>query len=123
MNTKMMVTRADEILKPLNFFHHNLTWNRRSRDFTDVINLQKSKAGDVLTINVGVLHLRAYMLYTGTRPPEMVQETECTVRARIGEFVENKDLWWSPIDIVRNNDFRERSSSKNRCFRMPWGKG
>jgi hypothetical protein len=60
-----------------------------------VIDVQVSKAGDALTVNAGVLHPAAYKGLWGETPAVFVDEPSCTVRARIGELVGDKDIWWS----------------------------
>jgi hypothetical protein len=63
----------------------------------DVIDLQKSKAGDVITMNAGVLDRDVYAKLWGNEPPDFVEEPACTIRARIGELIGGTDRWW-PLD-------------------------
>ena len=94
MSTKAVVTRMDELLRPLGFTRQKATWNRKSDSFVDVIDVQTSKAGESITINAGVLHPEVHMKCWGTEPPGIVQEPECTVRVRVGQLLDGKDLWW-----------------------------
>ena len=95
---KNVIDRVDEILKRAGFFRKKATWNRKSDSFIDVIDIQKSKAGNAVTVNAGVLHSGVHMKCWGTKLPAIIQEPECIVRARIGQLVENKDIWWQLDD-------------------------
>jgi len=94
MSTKPIIGRMDELLKPLGFARHKLTWNRRFDSFVDVITLEKSKSGDTVTISAGVFHLGIHNKCWDTQLPAVIQEPECIVRTRIGGLVDGKDLWW-----------------------------
>ena len=94
MSTKAVIARMDELLKPLGFTRRKATWNRRSNSFVDVIDVQTSKAGDTMTINAGVLHPEVHRKCWTTELPAVIEEPECIVRARIGQLLEGKDLWW-----------------------------
>lgn len=97
MSTRRAVTRIDEALRPIGFNRHKATWNRSSGTYCDVIALQKSKSDDLFTINAGVLHPSVHAVCWGTPPGRVVYEPECTVRARIGRLIDNRDQWW-PLD-------------------------
>jgi hypothetical protein len=56
MTVTDMKREIDKALSPLGFVRHNATWNRRSAQFVDVIDLQVSKSPDSVTMNAGVLH-------------------------------------------------------------------
>jgi hypothetical protein len=60
----------------------------------DVIDVQVDKAKDAVTVNAGVLAPEIYRACWGADPPTPVQEPHCTVRVRVGELVEGKDVWW-----------------------------
>jgi hypothetical protein len=60
----------------------------------EVIELQLGKAGDTLTINVGVLSRPVYFACWGRDAEPFVEEPFCTVRARVGQLLDNKDYWW-----------------------------
>lgn len=60
----------------------------------EVIDLQTSKAGDMLTANAGVLDIEAFSILWATDLPEFVEVPACTVSARIGDLINCKDLWW-----------------------------
>lgn len=98
MNTKPVIARMDELLKPLRFTRHKAIWNRRSDRFVDVVDLQTSKAGDTVTINAGVLHPEVHRKCWATELPTIIQEPECTVRARVGQLIDGKDVWWRLSD-------------------------
>jgi len=94
MNTRPVIARMDELLEPLGFARHKATWNRQSDSFVDVIDVQTSKAGNTMTINAGVLYPEVYKKCWAIEPPAVIEEPSCTVRVRVGELVEGKDLWW-----------------------------
>jgi hypothetical protein len=94
MSIKPIIARLDELLKPLGFVRHKTTWNRKSGSFVDVIDVQTSKAGDTITINAGVLHPDVHRMCWATEPTVVVEEPSCTVRARVGQLLDGKDLWW-----------------------------
>jgi len=94
MNAKPVVNLLDELLKPLGFGRKKMTWNRRVNGFVDVVDLQQSNAGDALTVNVGVMHSEVHGICWGNIPPLFVEEPTCTVRSRIGQLRDGRDLWW-----------------------------
>lgn len=94
MNAKDVIARLDEMLKPLGFEKHKTTWNLKSSLFVDVVDLQTSKTGDMITINAGVLHLGVHGKYWGGDFPKFIEEPFCTVRVRIGQLLDGNDLWW-----------------------------
>lgn len=95
MSTTAVIARIDDFLKPLGFQRQGRTWNRRSGSFVDVIDVQVSKGGHTLTVNVGVLDPGVHASLWGAGPPAFVEEPFCTVRARIGELMGDTDVWWS----------------------------
>jgi len=94
MNTKPVVTQLDQLLGSLGFTRQKMTWNRKVGLFVDVVDLQPSKTGDALTVNAGVLHPGVHKVCWGDDAPVFVEEPTCTVRARIGQLLDGKDLWW-----------------------------
>jgi len=108
MNTKSVITSMDELLKPLGFARNKTTWNRKSDSFVDVIDVQTSKAGDTITINAGVFHPDVHRKCWATEPTAIVEEPSCTVRARVGQLFDGKDLWWRLDDARILNDVVEK---------------
>ncbi len=98
MSEKAVVSKLDDLLKPLGFARQKTVWNRRSGYVVEVIDVQVSKAGDTATVNAGVLDTDAHVKLWGSEPPAFVEEPTCTVRARVGELIEGKDLWWQLSD-------------------------
>lgn len=94
MHAKTVTARLDGLLKPLGFERQKTTWNRKSDSFVDVVDVQIGKTGDMITVNAGVLHLDVHAKCWGGDLPEFVEEPSCTVRARIGQLIDGKDLWW-----------------------------
>lgn len=80
------------------------TWNRKRSGFVDVVNIQASRWNESgkledLTINAGVLMPAVFELCWGKPAPAFVKEEDCTVRARIGDLLEEEngaqlDRWW-----------------------------
>ena len=87
------------ILEPLGFVRRKMAWNRRSHGFIDIIDLQRSKSGDSITMNVGVMHIGVHQKTWGEAPPAFADEASSTVRARLGHLIDGKDLWWSLTNL------------------------
>lgn len=98
MSEKAIISKLDDLLKPLGFTRQKTVWNRRSGYVVEVIDVQVSKAGDTATVNAGVLDTDAHVKLWGSEPPTFVEEPACTVRARVGELIDGKDLWWQLSD-------------------------
>ena len=98
MSEKAVINKLDDLLKPLGFTRQKTAWNRRSGYVVEVIGVQISKAGDTATINAGVLDTDAHLKLWGSEPPAFVEESACTVGARVGELIDGKDLWWQLND-------------------------
>jgi len=90
----MVIEQLDCLLKPLGFSRQKATWNRRTNFVIDVVDVQVSKSGDVITINAGVLDMDVYAKLWDGEPPEFVEQPTCTVCARIGELFDGRDRWW-----------------------------
>jgi len=109
MSTKNIKARLDELLKPIGFVRHKDVWNRKFGTFIDVIDIQTSKAGDTITINSGVLNSEVSKLFSGAPLGSTnVDEPSCTVRARVGQLIDDKDLWWSLSDSAIEKDVVEK---------------
>jgi len=94
MTKQTIIARLDRVLKPVGFVRRKARWNRRVDVFVDVIDLQISKDGDTITVNAGVLDTVVHVTLWGGATPAFVDETLCTVRARIGALIDDKDKWW-----------------------------
>jgi hypothetical protein len=108
MSTKAVIARMDEFLKPLGFARHKAIWNRQADSFVDVIDIQTSKAGDTMTINAGVLHPEVHRKCWAAEPPAVIEEPLCTVRVRVGQLLDGKDLWWRIDDVRTLGDVAEK---------------
>lgn len=95
MSPKAINRHITKALLPLGFKELKSKWSRNSGSFEDVVHLQLSNDGERFTINLGVCNLIAYELYFGQKAPAALHETDCTVRARIGELLTGVDAWWS----------------------------
>lgn len=98
MSEKPIVSELDDLLKPIGFTRQKASWNRRSGYVVEVIDVQVSKTGGTATVNAGVLDMDAHVKLWGSKPPAFVEEPACTVRARVGELIDGKDLWWQLND-------------------------
>lgn len=96
MSDKAAIQKLDALLKPLGFARRKATWNRNSHYLIEVVDVQASKAGDTVTVNAGVLDTRVYVKLWGEDPPGFIEEPQCTVRTRVGDLLDGKDLWWEP---------------------------
>ena len=95
MNTSSILKLLDLELIPKGFRRKRYTWNRDHGSLVDVIDVQVSSSFDAVTINVGVLSRSVYFSCWGEESKLFVQEPDCTVRARIGDLLEeNVDRWW-----------------------------
>ncbi len=96
MNRPMITARIDRELTSIGFsrFAKKSTWNRQHHSLVEVIDIQISKTGNKVTMNVGVLERGVYFACWGRDAELYVEEPSCTVRARIGELIDKKDRWW-----------------------------
>lgn len=78
MTIKKLIARTDEVLAPLVFNRKGALWNRTIDSIVEVI----------------VLQVDAFEKAWGRKPQGFVEEPFCIVRARVGEIVNNHDLWW-----------------------------
>ncbi|WP_137387970.1 DUF4304 domain-containing protein [Rhodoligotrophos defluvii] len=132
MSKVEIITKADQLLKPLGFKRHKATWNRRMDGFIDVVDLQASKSGDSFLINSGVLDLEVEAIYRGHSISGFVYEPYCTLRMQFGELRTGRPAWWdfgnpaAPVEIssdmqryvLPNLDImRDREFMKNRLGR------
>lgn len=98
MNVNTILARLDDVLIPLGFNRKKRRWNRRVGPFIDVVDVQTNKAGDLITINAGVLNNNVHEACWGTSAPAVAEVTSCTVQIRIGQIVDLKDIWW-PLSV------------------------
>lgn len=98
MSEKSIINKLDDLLKPIGFTRQKAVWNRRSARLVEVIDLQISKTGEIVTINTGVLDSDVHVKLWKSEPPQFVEEPDCTIRARVGELIDGKDLWWPLSD-------------------------
>lgn len=98
MTRKAVIEQANDLLEPLGFIRKGVLWNRKGNAVVEVIDLQVSKAGDAVTLNAGIFWGDVYREIWKKEPQGLVEEPFCVVRARVGEIVGNRDLWWSLDD-------------------------
>jgi hypothetical protein len=94
MSTSSIIARLDRELAPRGFRRKKVTWNREHDSLVDVIDIQVSKSGNTVTMNAGVLSRPIYFTCWGRESKPFVEEPSCTVRARVGQLLDNKDRWW-----------------------------
>jgi hypothetical protein len=56
------------------------------------------------------------MQYYGMEPPEFVDEAVCTVRARVGQLIDGKDVWWS----LQDRNLQEAINEKITVYVLPF---
>lgn len=95
MTKKQLITKIEDVLEKYQFYRNGALWNRDYADFVDVIDLQISKSKDMFTINAGVADKFIIRACWGMDGSSMVDEPSCTVRARLGELLHGRDVWWS----------------------------
>ena len=100
LDRKTIAESIDGVLGPIGFARHGLTWTRRAAAVTDVVTVQISKAGQRFTLNLGVLDPDALALCWGEQPSRLADEALCTVRARLGQLMSGKDVWWDGSDLT-----------------------
>ncbi len=114
MPINAFVSAADAVLKPRGFRRRKMVWNRKSDgtvdkldNVVDVVSLQRSKAGDAVTVNVGVLSASVFRLCWGENPRDFLDAAHCTVQARLGQWMQGQEHWWketakgAPHDVAR----------------------
>jgi len=94
MSAASIIARVDRELAPQGFRRKKATWNRERGTVVEVIDIQTSKGGDAVTMNAGVLSRPIYFSCWGHDAEEFIEEPLCTVRARVGQLLDNKDRWW-----------------------------
>lgn len=87
------------LLKPLGFVRKGALFNRHRGEFVDVVDFPVNKAGDAVTLEVGIQHDGLYETLWEAPPPRFFNEASCIVHARIGELLESGgDVWWPVAD-------------------------
>lgn len=95
MKKMQLISKINDVLEKYNFYKKGSIWNRNYADFVDVIDLQISKSKDMFTINAGVADKFIIRTCWGLDGSGMVEEPSCTVRARLGELLHGRDVWWN----------------------------
>jgi hypothetical protein len=95
MSTKSIISQLDHELALRGFSRKGATWNRHNGSLVEVVDLQSSRHSSSVTMNAGVLCPQAHLVCWGRDAEPFVEEPFCTVRARIGQLMDNRDLWWS----------------------------
>jgi hypothetical protein len=90
----MLTARLDHELASKGFSRKKTTWNRDQGMLVEVIDLQVNKVGEAVTMNVGILSRPIYFACWGRDADQFIEEPFCTVRARVGQLIDNKDRWW-----------------------------
>lgn len=98
MEKAQLISKIDDVLEKYQFYRKGGLWNRDYTEFVDVIDFQISKSKDMFTLNAGVADKFVIQTCWGMGGSEMVEEPSCTVRARLGELLHGRDMWWSLSD-------------------------
>ena len=111
------------LLQPLSFRQRNFTWNRVSGDFVDVVDVQWSsldtQEGYSFTVNVGVVWPPAFEVMWQKPLSVFVDTASCTVRARIGQLIDGKDVWWESSSLSDDEMLRD-ARDKLAAFGLPF---
>jgi Domain of unknown function (DUF4304) len=94
----------DDELRHQGFVRKNNTWYLRSGALVLVINLQLSNSRESYTVNLGVLDHGVYFACWGKMPKTFFDEVDCTVRSRIGDLQDGRDIWWDINDPDAPNE-------------------
>ncbi len=95
MTAALIISSFDQVLAPMGFNRKKTTWNRETGSLVEVIDIQISKGGELATMNAGVLSRSIYFVCWGRDAEPFIEEPFCTVRARIGQLINNLDIWWN----------------------------
>lgn len=100
-----LTSALDSEIRKEGFRRKGRTWSRHIDRFRDVVEVQETRWSESdatrVTLNLGILEPLIYEICWGKNAPPFPQETDCTVRRRIGELTEErKDIWWE----VREHD-------------------
>jgi hypothetical protein len=100
METNAVIESVNRLLlKPLQFERRGALFNRRRGEFVDVVDFKANKAGDAVTIEVGVQHDGLYETLWEAPPPRFSNEASCIVHARVGALMDaGGDVWWPIAD-------------------------
>jgi hypothetical protein len=100
MESNAVVEQVNRLLlKPLGFVRRGALFNRHRGEFVDVVDFPVNKAGDAVTLEVGIQHDGLYEALWEAPPPRFFNEASCIVHARIGELLEvGGDVWWPLAD-------------------------
>lgn len=110
--TRTATFRAmDGLLAEQDFERHGSTWVRARGLFFDVVDVQRGRLNDGVTVNVGLFHAPTYELAWGEPPTFPLSEPECIVRARLGFLLDGRDRWWPPDDRSAVADMTEALNS------------
>jgi hypothetical protein len=95
MNSKFVTEKIDQVLRPRGFERKNLIWFRKSEAFDEVIDLQFSREHEKFTFNIGIIDHAAYEIYFGHKLQSPQLDHTWTLKIRIGDILNGKDVWWS----------------------------
>lgn len=88
MTRKRAEDDIDAVLQPLGFVRHGSIWNRREREFIDVVELERERSPrGHAHLHLGVLHVEVHAKCWDESSPNVVDESICTVRGDNGDLV------------------------------------
>lgn len=109
----------DPLLLGRGFTRKGLTWNRRTAamaDIVDVVDLQVTKSGDAVFVNIGVADASVYATLWERPLPEFVLEPASTIRTRLGPLFADTDVLWDLADSLAVDDIARRLESHGLPF-------
>lgn len=80
------------------FERNENTWVRARGLFFDLIDVQRGRSFEGLTVNVALMHRPTYELVWGQPPAFPLSEPECVVRSRLQSLSDGRDRWWQAGD-------------------------
>lgn len=98
ISLKLLTDPLDRQMKPLGFRRSGLRWNRDVGMFVDVVTLQRTKSLDAVYVNLGVQDPGVFTRWWRKPPASVLDEADCTVRARLGVLIDGRDRVWDPHD-------------------------
>lgn len=104
MSRRTVAAAITDAIGPTGFRRRGTRWYRKVGDVSDIVSLTTSKAGDMLSVELGVFDPSVYELVWST--PKTVTEADAMVRADLGSLAGVAGEWGQDIpdsgdEIVR----------------------
>lgn len=82
-------------------------WIHRQGSFIQVITSQRRRSDAKVCVNLGVIDVPVYEQSWLQPLPDRVDETVATVRARLGELMTGRDVWWDSSSVASLQEMQE----------------